>query len=66
MVKPSLIEMRAALRRLIHYFVRHYSYLSLMSSAKIYKETLGEHFWRKREIAAYLFGQSESEDEILS
>jgi hypothetical protein len=39
-------------------FLRAQSNQTLLTSCKIYKDTLPEHFWRKREILKYLFGKS--------
>lgn len=36
----ALAEFRIVIRKVIFYFIREYSYLSLMTSSKIYKETL--------------------------
>ena len=48
-------EVRRVLRVLTYYFLKNEVELSLLTSAKIYKEALMEHFWRKREILKFLF-----------
>ena len=58
-VKTSKIvvdELRKVLRVLVFHYLRDVANMSLLTSTKIYKSTLPEHFWRKREISKFLFG----------
>lgn len=51
--KSSLMtheEVKRIIRSLIFYYLREQSNITLLTSTKIYKQTLCEHFWRKREI----------------
>jgi hypothetical protein len=48
-------EVRRLLRILTFLFLRDQATPTLLTSAKIYKDTLFEHFWRKREILQFLF-----------
>lgn len=51
----TLEEMRKILRALLFNFFRENGTVSLLASNKIYKETLLEHFWRKRQMCEFLF-----------
>lgn len=51
----SAEEVRRLLRTLTFLFLRDQATPTLLTSAKIYKDTLFEHFWRKREILQFLF-----------
>lgn len=48
-------EIRKFLNVLAFHYLREGSYATLLTSSKIYKETLMEHFSRKREISSFLF-----------
>jgi hypothetical protein len=61
----TLQEMRKALRVLLFNFLREQANLSMLTSSKIYKETLPEHFWRRREILKFLFVENEYELSFL-
>lgn len=51
----SVQDLQTALRVLLYHFLRNQINQTLLTSCKIYKETLPEHFWRRREILRYLF-----------
>jgi hypothetical protein len=55
-------EVRKLLRVLIFRFLRDNANCTLLTSCKIYKNTLKEHFWRKREVLAFLFQGMNSEE----
>ena len=55
----TLKETRRLLRSLTFHFLRENVNMTLLTSSKIYKETLPEHFWTKREIMGFLFSQGE-------
>lgn len=56
----TIEEVRQTLRVLMFNFLRAQSNQTLLTSCKIYKETLPEHFWRKREIMKFLFGKEQT------
>ena len=58
----TLEDMRCAVRTLLFNFLRENLSLSVLTSCKIYKETLPEHFWRRREILKFLFFGNSSEE----
>ena len=51
----TLEKMRKALRVLLFSFIRDQLHLHVLTSCKIYKDTLPEHFWRRREIMKFIF-----------
>lgn len=53
----SIEDLRTAIRALLFNFLRGPINQTLLTSCKIYKETLPEHFWRRREILKFLFPQ---------
>ncbi len=60
----TLEEVQRLLRCLTYRFLREGSVLTLLTSSKIYKETFPEHFWRKREIAIFLFEKNSKIEDL--
>ena len=51
----TIDEIRRAIRVLLFQFLKGQVTINMLTSCKIYKETLPEHFWRKRQIMGFLF-----------